>query len=446
MTSWKETSPGHFERPIDSMEKFFLALARATLAPNREHWAVSVFARFDAEASQEDTESALRQAWKTLRYDCPHLACALYEDTIVYEVPDQPALDDWLNETFIVVPAATTKENLLASFRPTALATLHYFPHTSEIMLHTSHWRFDGVGAISLLHNLFTAMAEPRQIQFGDEGKCLSPGRDEAANFISSDEKAKEAAKDLFMQLITNLPSIGFPAQNLDQPSGGTRRCELVLDIGSTSAIVSGSKKRGLTVTTALHAALLIALEQLNSCHSSSPKIYTTYGVFNIRSLLKPPFNDSTAHPAGTHLIGLPLVVQLSTYADHATKLKEFYKQRLPPSIDSHIDQGIIVDYTNMTAELAGQPPPPELPAPSEPILSSLGLMDRYLKPNYGKIAVKEFWVGVEETTPQMACYLWTWQGRMTLSALYNETFYDEGFVQDLLRLVIDIVKMELAI
>ena len=297
MTSWKETSPGRFQRPVDSLEKFFLFLARANTVSNREHWDVSIFARFDAEATQEHTKSALRHAWKTLRHDHPQLACTLQEEIMVYEVPDQPALDAWLDETFLIEPSTTTKENLLASFRPTTLPILHYLPHTSEIIIHASHWRIDFVGCISLLHNMFSAMAEPRQIHFGDEGTRLSPGRDEAADFGPSDEKAKEAATELFMRLATNLPSIGLPAQNLDQKLGSTRRSELVLDISTTSAIVSGSKKRGLSVTTAVHAALIVAMQQLSSCHLSSSGRYTTLGIFNMRPLLKPPFNDTFAYP-----------------------------------------------------------------------------------------------------------------------------------------------------
>ena len=446
MTSWKEISPGHFSRPIDSVETFFLALARGSLASGGEHNAVSIFAHFSATASsQEDTETALRHAWKTLRYDHPELACSVREDTIVYKVPDQAALDAWLNETFIVVPAATTKEDLLASFRPTVLATLHYLPHSSEIVLHTSHWRIDVIGGISMLHNLFGAMAEPRQIRFGDEGTHLSPGRDEAAGFGSSDEKGREAATDLFMHFISNMPSIGFPAQNLDQKLGGTRRSEIVLDSSTTSAIVSGSKERGITVTTAFHAAMIVALQELNRTHSSSSsKKYTTLGLFNIRPLYRSPYNDSFSHLTGVHVIGLPLVLEPSTYTDLAIQLKDFYAQRRPPAKDSRLDQSVIVPYTLMTAEMASQPPPPGIPAPSEPMLSSMGVVDRYLKPQYGNIALKEICVGVEMMNPQMVCYLWTWRGSMTLSVFYNETFYVESFVQDFLARVIEIVKSEL--
>ena len=454
MVSWKETSPGHFERPFDSIERFFLALARRSLNLEREHWSVSIFARFEAKSSLNDTASALRHAWKTMRFDHPQLACIALEETKVYEVPDSAALDAWLDETFVIAPASLAKEELLASFRPSALATLHYLVYQSEIIIHTSHWRIDLVGALSLLQNLFTAVAEPRQVQFGDEGKNLTPSRDEAANYstlydlgLSSliTKEREKCTTDLVMQLTSNLPSIGLPAHNLHMAPGGTSRSELVLEPDLTFAIVSASKNRGFTVTAALHAALIVALQQVTSTPPSSSDKYTTWGVFNIRPLLKSPFNDSTAHPAAVHIVGLPLALHTSTYSNLALQLQQYYKQRLPPSADSHIQEGILNPFTHQMAHIAGQPPPSNLSMPSEPMLNSIGIVDGYLKPSYGDIQVKDFWVGVEMVTSQVTCYLWTWQGKMTLSACYNETFYDKGFIQGFLKRVIDILMTELA-
>ena len=454
MASWRETSPGHFERPFDSMERFFLALARGSLPLNREHWSVSTFAQFDMKASLKDTESALRHAWKTMRYDHPDLACVACGETKVYEVPDNATLDTWLDETFIVAPASATKEELLASFGPSALASLHFLPHQSEIIIHSSHWRIDFIGAISLLQNLFNAIAQPRQVHFGDEGRNLSPSRDEAANYCSLDELGSpglvedidKAATDLVMQYFGNIPSIGFQAQNLDRKPGGTRRSEVILAPGETSTIVCASRKRGLSVTTALHAALIVALQEVTPTPPSSPSKYTTWGLFNIRPLLKAPSNDSAIHPVAVQIVGLPLTLHASTFADNALQLKQFYKQRLPPSSDSHIHPGIMVPYANMVVDIAGQPPPVDLPAPSEPMLSSIGILEGYLKRKYGDIEVKEFWVGVEMTTPQIIFYLWTWQGKMTLSAFYNEVFYDKEFIDGFLKRVIDTLYIELAI
>ena len=380
MASWKETSPGHFERPFDSIERFVWAIARGSLAMNREHWSVSVFARFEMKSSLKDTENALRHAWKTMRYDHPQLACVVHGETKIYEVPDSAALNAWLDQTFIIASASATKQELLASFAPSALATLHFLPSKSEIIIHSSHWRIDAIGALSLLRNLFDAIAEPRQVQFGDEGKNLSPSRDEAANYSTSDEwgssalakEREKAATDLVMQLISNMPSIGLPTQVPNRTPGGTHRLEVVLEPGPTSVIVSASKRRGLTVTTALHAALIIALQQVTPAPPSSSSKYTSWGIFNVRPLLKAPFNDPTIHPVATDIVGLPLTLHTSTYTNLALQLKEFYRRHLPPSADGHIRGDVLVSFTNQLGDIVGEALPPDVAAPIEPVLSSL--------------------------------------------------------------------------
>lgn len=402
----------------------------------------------------KNTESALRHAWKTLRYDHPQIACIAHGDTKVYEVPSNAALDSWLDETFIISPAMATKEELLKSFRPSTQATLHYLPHSSEIIIHTSHWRTDFIGGLGLLRNLLSAFIEPRHVQFGDEGKNLSPSRDEVAKFSSSGfaelpaiaQERNKAATDLVMQMVGNLPSIGLPTQKSHLSPGGTLRSGLTLEPSATSAIISASKKRGLTVTTALHAALIVATQQVASVSSSS-NTYTSWGIFNIRPLLPAPYDNFALHPAVVQIIGLPLTLHTSSYADLAFQLKHYYKQTIPPSADSRIHEGVIVPFTNQMTDLAGQSPPADLPAPTEPILISMGILDGYLNCDYRDIIeVKDFWIGLEVTTPQLVCYLWTWQSRMTLSALYNEVFYERHFIQDFLKRVIDVLSAELEI
>ena len=419
----------------------------------REPWSLNIVARLEISATTKDIESALRNAWKTMRYDHPQIACIARGDTNVYEIPDTAALNVWLEKTFIVAPAPATREELLGSFRPSALATLHYLPHVSEIIIHTSHWRIDYIGGLSLLHNLLTACIEPRHIQFGDERKNLSPSIDKAAKVSSPDtmespsvvEEKGKAITDLLMPL-SNLPSIGLPTQNPHQPPGNTVRSEMTLEASATSAIISASKKRGLTVTAAVHAALIVATQQIATAPPSLSSVYTTWGVFNIRPQLQAPYNDPTCYPASPRVVSLPVTLHTSTYAKIAAQLKEFYKQPMPSPAGSRIRDDVVVPYTNLLVDLASKTPV-DLSAPTEPMLNSIGIVDGYLKRNYGnKIKVKDFWIAPETMTPQLQCYLWTWQGKMTLSALYNETFYEKEFVQGFLKRVLDVLYGELEV
>ena len=98
---WKETSVGHFERPFESLERFYRALSAGGAALNREHFVVSAVVRLRLSPSIGDLEPALQHAWKTLRYDFPQIAAHGQGDTYIYEVPTASTIDSWLSETFI---------------------------------------------------------------------------------------------------------------------------------------------------------------------------------------------------------------------------------------------------------------------------------------------------------------------------------------------------------
>ena len=454
MASWKEAMPGRFERPLDSIERFLANLARDSIKIGREYWSISAFAQFEVQGSQEDVKSALRQAWKTMRYDHPQLACTEHEGVIVYEVPDDTALEAWLEKTFIVKEASMDKDAMFASFQPSGLATLHFWPKTSEIMFHSSHWRIDFIGALGLLQNLFRALQRPRHVRFGSEGSNLSLARDKAGGYTSLDELrsdmvAKErstSANDLTMQFVGNLPSVGLPAQNIQQAPRGTRRSEIVLNSEQTQSIVDASKLHGHTVTVAFHAAQTVVLQRLSPIMPSPSNTYTSFGIHNVRPLPKAPSNDIHLHPVAVYIVGFPLVLHSSTYMDHVDYLKIYYKHNTLTLADARSKEGILATYTNQMADFVDQDTPPEVPLSSEPLFSSIGIIDDYLKPNYGTMKVKEFWAGVEMTTPQVTCYLWTWQGQMTGSACYNETFYEKTFIEYFLKRIISVLEDELNI
>lgn len=163
--SWQETSPGHFERPLDSIELFYKTVTDGynRTSRNREHWTVSVSARFKWHSRSGDAQSALRQAWKQMRYDHPQVACFAQDGRKIYEVPNTAALESWLADTFIVTRAKTA-DDILASAPPSSLSTLYHLPESSQVVLRSLYWRIDGIGALHLLNNFFTALGNPRQI------------------------------------------------------------------------------------------------------------------------------------------------------------------------------------------------------------------------------------------------------------------------------------------
>ncbi len=161
---WEETSAGHFERPFENLELLHRAVGASAAALNREQWVISAVLRLRLNPSIEDPEQALRHAWKTLRYDFPQIAAYGQGDTYIYEVASVPIIDTWLSETFVTEPATSFTTSVYGKSAPSELAKLFYFPHTSEILFHSSHWRIDGIGTLHLLDQFLKTLAHPRPI------------------------------------------------------------------------------------------------------------------------------------------------------------------------------------------------------------------------------------------------------------------------------------------
>ena len=83
-------------------------------------------------------------------------------------------------------------------------------------------------------------------------------------------------------------------------------------------------------------------------------------------------------------------------------------------------------------------PPPPDAPPPTQPVLSSLGIMDGYVASSHGsgKVCTERFWLGIGMLTPGVMCHMWTRGGRMVLSGCFNESFYAKGYVKEFLERV----------
>lgn len=437
---WKETSEGHFERPFDSIEDFHRAIKAGGAPVNREHYSIRVTVTFRLDApSISDTASALRRAWKTMRYNFPQLAAFDREGTYVYEVPDAATVDAWLSNSFIIEPqGAKTPEELYAKLTPIDIAMMYYFPQTSQLMLHVSHWRIDGIGTMHLFNHFFDAVAHPCAVHFGDEGRNLSVGLDEANTVPTHvSPQIDQVATDTLMLYLKNIPSIGLPTKDADIPSGAGR-CETELNQALTYDIVSRCKTRGFSVTVAVHAAIICATKQYAGREATAGKHkYASWTAFDLRKYSPPPYNGANNVVSNFHT-GIPTVVTPSTFLDNAYQLKKQYAESFtvagPNSLFNFLNC-----YVRKVCALFTEPAPPHTIPPTEPALNSLGIIDQFLDAKHGDcIEVLDFWIGVEMITRQFMCYVWTWREKMRLSICYNQAFYDRAFVHEFLSTVKD--------
>ncbi|KAF4633170.1 hypothetical protein G7Y89_g4948 [Cudoniella acicularis] len=334
-------------------------------------------------------------------FQSPEIACSAEGNTKVYSVATESSLEAWLDETFIIEPMIATIEGLFANFKPGPLSTCHYLPRSSEFLIHNSYWRTGGIGAINLLNNFFHAVNNSQEIAFVAEGVNLTPSVDELAGFLNVPSKeANEEAMALAVQYFGNLPTIGLPTKS-NQVPGPTHRSGIKLGVKTITSILATCKANNLTVTTAFHAAFIMATLDLDTSKRPEGKKYTSYIAFNFYPYLAPPNGDPTAHPVTVNMLGLPLSITPKNFANCITQLQTVYKQPLSPKDNNF--EAIMAPYIKKFAAIAAMAPPPDVVLPSEPIINSLGVVDKYLEKHHGdKVEIVDFWLGVEMLTRQL--------------------------------------------
>ena len=435
---WKETSAGHFERPFESLERFYRAISAGGAALGREHFVVSTVIRIRLSPSLGDPDPALRHAWKTLRYEFPQIAAYGQGDSYIYEVPTTSTIDSWLSDTFITEPATSLTTSLYGESTPSELARMHYFPHTSKILFRSSHWRIDGIGTLHLLSQFLKILAHPRLIKFGDEGRNLCVGLDEASNVpLEVTPEMELDATDLLMQFVNNVPSIGLHT-SANQTPGGSARCQITFTPPLTSSVVARCKAFGFSVTAATHAAIVCATSQRAVLGNPARK-YTSFANFDLRKYCPPPYNGANKAVSNFHT-GIPVFIKPSTFQDNAVQFQKLYSRRLNAPGQENIF-AFLACYVNKVHTLFTEPPPPGSLAPSEPSLSSLGIIDDLIAHGYGDtVEVTDFWLGVDMLSRQLMVYVWTHRGELKLSACFNQEFYVQKFVEEFLASVKDIL------
>lgn len=304
----------------------------------------------------------------------------------------------------------------------------------------------DGIGALHLLHQVFKALAEPRSVVFGTESKNLSPGLFDATGTSTSvTPEIEEAVANMVTKLVDNQPSLGLRTIASNQIPGSTRRRELRFGTQRTYAAVKACKDRGIGVTAAVHAALIIATQQFAPPELAARK-YTSWCVFDLRPYCQPPY-DSASYPVASYHGGILASIAPSSFLPNALELQSIYKRSWHPSQSDLL--ATLSHITETMAPMMSQPPPSNIPPPSEPVLSSLGVVDRYIHSRYGdkvEVEVKDFWLAVETLTRQVEVHVWTFQGNLTLSACFNEQFYEAKFIEGFLAKIQAILFHELNI
>ena len=441
---WSEVRPGHYQRPIGENEKFIKAVGDRAHASGREHWSITCSASFIlTKPLNEDTlYTQLRNAWKALRFEHPNIAATAEEETLNYIVPNKETLEAWAKETFFIhdTDKTVTADDLTATFRPHPQLTAHYLPETSQLVIHTAHWRTDGFGALQLLNAYFENWSNlpenhPAEFPWGQEVERLLPSVEHILNLpITATPEIDAATENYISTLAYARGAIGlsYKGDKRTLPSG-TRSARLRLSESDTNAISEVCSAQSISVLSAVHASVASITCAGTPADSKSDKHYTSTVRLSLRPHLPEPYNSSRS-ASGLYTGGYFYKVPASqSWSMNAKQYDEEYRRGVTSDfLMTRRQYALRVQEIQRKAAVPAEGPPP-----SEVDISSVDDANLLVESDHrgleGSIEVVDVSVGVETLTRQMYCFVWTFRNQIEFNLVYNEAYYDQSFAGKLL-------------
>ncbi|KAJ5364913.1 uncharacterized protein N7496_010626 [Penicillium cataractarum] len=493
---WKLTKPGRWERDIDEVEEFYTSLAKAFEGTGRVFFAMTGFISFsipvqtgsDSFETEKRVETALKNAWTRLRFDHPTIASRVQFDPAqqkykkTYETfTDSASQRQWLDDTFRVVPERISGLEWCNSDPPVpALPTLFLIKSPTsngdtfraDLVLRSHHDIIDGMGTLLLFNNLFSLAADAYEQTeydlppFGDEWSNLSPPLRMAAGIPASLSPEHEEQMRGILQhnasLKEDIETASPPFQRQSAVPGKHQRVAVTLSEDTTARVLEKCRSLGLSITHAYHAAIALAVRDLQERKESERMVrYISYCLVNERHHCNPPYSTS-AHPATVYhsVSGRCLAVDLTVHAVESSDGTPTDEEEFLPIAqhirDYYLDIRDDVEYIKLIPAFWAMsispypgPDPPVIPARNESpsaSISSMGVLDKAIRHNYGSFSVDDPWVTGEELGTGLGVFLGTWKGRLTLSAAYNDAWHGKEEVLDVLSRCNDVSLQGLGI
>jgi hypothetical protein len=506
--AWMEVKAGRWERDIDEIENFYLALDQQYAATGRHMFAimghVSVTMGVPPDESLDDCEprfeQALRDAWACLRFDHPTIASwvgydgkqprKIYE-TIAPQRDGRVTLEAWLKETFCLVTTEQTSLDWCNSDPPVPRFSTMFVLKTSEaledaaskrivrrdLVLRAPHNIIDGIGTLLLFDNFLkhVSMAysscKPFAAPWGEEHKNLSPSFRVAAalpDAITPQQLERiENTLSANAEMRRHIAPLSMPFKGESEEPGKHQRLSVTISASRTASVLTACRARSLSVTHAYHTAIAMAV-----CDAQPPQLtrslnrYISYCLINERAHCEPPYNTAAHASAVYHSVsGLHLSLDLEVSA-----IGDLPCTPADDKVDFEHLAPIVRDYYTSVRNDTSHPPlvphyftmatpkdprirdsTAENPAPLPPnnqtpsvSISSMGRVDDLIRSERGDLRVYDPWVTGEELGTGLGAFLGTFRGELHLSAAYNEAFHEKSEVEAFLVRVQEIVERAL--
>ncbi|KAL2842928.1 hypothetical protein BJY01DRAFT_216261 [Aspergillus pseudoustus] len=418
--AWKQVSPTRWQRPLTGIEDFLLATGNAPVELYNGRQQYNIFSKLKVEINVPDVESALRHAWKQLRYEQPAIAATVDGERKVYETPDEAGLQQWLSSTFIVSDVSDA-DSLLST--PIRQATLYYLPKISELILRAHHYVIDGMGTVMFWHCLMEALVSPnKDLTFGNEYVRLSAPLDEALGYTGPPTaKQTQDASAMLTTYAQSLPSIGLVSAIGKAPATDCHNTEHTFSRETTGSIIAACKEKQISVTSAIQAAWVLMLVK-HADPSSNRSRYTTANEYNLRPYLPSPHNAPTS-AVGVYYAPIPFTIELpAPYMEIAQALNSNYQSTLK---DNPETVNLTGHYCHLVAAMAKSPEFKAAPVSTDGLVSSLGVIEKYLRREYGgdAVKVKDFMLGLDVVLGMSAFFMYTFYDQLRLVYSFNDGY-----------------------
>jgi NRPS condensation-like uncharacterized protein len=424
------------DEDFSEYEKVYLKLSRAFSHLDKEHWGIHCVCAIQYDAPEgADIVTNIRNAWMQMLVQYPGLRMVPTGAKKHFPRPDEAHILSLSHQTFFVTRHLNAKE-VIAEARLEDLPVLHYLPTSMELVLLIQHWRTDGLGACMLLDRLFEILASSTSSYTFKETlqHQPSPGLLAAAGaYAVEDADMKAYARDYidnFHDKAVNTGGLPFEGSSMTPPAQ-TTHSDLLFPMNLSDAITMACKARKISVSAAIHTSLAKTVFSYipdADCQNG----FTTVMAVNMRPYLPAPY-DSRTHACQTSVVSItPTVRYNDSFLESARALTHDYQTWWNKTFMSALR--CIYEYN--LAKISS-PPTVKVKPPSGVTLSSLGVIEKHLRGEYGpSLSVRKFHFGVSMMTRQMILYAWTFKRHLTLSLSYNEAYYSESMAREVLARV----------
>ncbi|KAL6811407.1 hypothetical protein J3E69DRAFT_377455 [Trichoderma sp. SZMC 28015] len=500
--AWQQIEQRVWQRSVDEIERCYAVLSKLYEGSGRMFFAITghISLSIDiVDSSHDDLDSrvdtALRNAWLTLRYDHPTIASQVKYDTstngftkVYRTIPTIADQQAWIDETFVKISTDKTGSEWANNDPPAPkLPTLFVITPPSvlyeenrpgairrDLVLRSPHDVIDGVGTLLLLGNLVKIVSkaydqgssfELPTFDNGSELRNMSPPFRVAANVPKSltETQQRRLAKVASLkeqQLASDIPLLLIPWKKGEITPGKHQRVALMLSQERTSTLLHACSYIGVTVTHIFHAAIPLMMRDVQEKRSQPQTLrYVSYILRNERANCTEPY-DSAKHPAalyhsvsGTSLLvdmTIPAVGSSPTVDQQQSESEEFFRvlqemKQFYHDVRDDAEHYQLVPYywASSTRQMppAAKEPLPIPPPSTQPSvsISSMGLIDNIIPTKAGGISVSDPWVTGEELRNGLGFFLGTYRGQLCLSAAYNDAWHDKQEVETYLQMCVDI-------